>query len=209
MQATPKCSPRRLQPTPKCSTRLPERGNLFNKNRRAATPAVAEDSDGDDNGSDFSWQGSDVVSTSTRGSFAGDDPASADEDEDPTAVAARHPKKMAPLAPRHSDCTHGQWSGSARQNSEPHVGNIGIFFGSWDKRTKHVLGTDNKKRARQETHDRQIMKCPATVLMLAEASLEVEQMLKEEGAEGSADAANSGNPTNIWWCEATRRNPLF
>jgi hypothetical protein len=162
-KATLKCSPR-LQAFPECSTDWLAEKMFLHKKGSVETPAVAEDADDDDHGSD-------VVSTCTRSSSAGDAPASADEDEDRTAVAARDQAKLTPLTPQQADPHHWQ-SGSAAQNSEAHVGNIGFPFGNWGHRPT-VLGTGNEKKARQETHDRQIMKCRATMAVLAEASLKV------------------------------------
>ena len=64
---------------------------------------------------------------------------------------------------------------SAFSNSEPEVGNFGLFFGHWGSRANYHC-----RREETEVHDNAdhiILKCPAQIVCLAEATLEVENAL--------------------------------
>ena len=78
-----------------------------------------------------------------------------------------------PLVPSHGDCSRGE---SSKYNAEPEVGNVGFFCGNWGQRGS--IAGDLFKKKRREAHDRQIMRCPAQVVILCEASAKVEEVLK-------------------------------
>ena len=65
------------------------------------------------------------------------------------------------------------------------MGNFGLFFGNWG--TRATLGNKAHKKLRQETQDRQIMKCPGQVIVLCEATSEVEELLRLEAVEGDPE----------------------
>ena len=72
---------------------------------------------------------------------------------------------------------------SSKWNNEKEVGNMGIFFGNWGLR-----GTTNdaQKIMRRIVHDRQVQKNPGVVVILCEATPEVERVLEERAQEGIA-----------------------
>ena len=66
---------------------------------------------------------------------------------------------------------------SSEFNKEPEVSNIGIFSGNWGSRASLDCG-DNVRVRCSVRSDRQIMRCPAQVLILQAATEEVEEVLK-------------------------------
>ena len=62
------------------------------------------------------------------------------------------------------------------------MGNFGLFCGNWGQRG--TLGGDARKRQRKKIHDRQILRSPAQVVVLCEATAEVEELLKQPPVEG-------------------------
>ena len=74
---------------------------------------------------------------------------------------------------------------SSKWNKEPEVGNFGLFFGNWGRRS--TLAGPAAARERRDISDRQILKCPAQVLILCEATREVGGLLQQ-----SAMAAVAG-----------------
>ena len=71
-------------------------------------------------------------------------------------------------------------------NSEPEVGNFSLFCGNWGKTV--ALGSDAEKRLRRETLDRQILRCPAQVLVIAESTDEMKKLLESPPAPEATDA---------------------
>ena len=124
-------------------------------------------------------------------SYAGDsihpdDDDMSDGDEDNSAaVAARHQQRAQPATLSHGDGRPTR--APSTLNSRFNVGNIGILFGNWGERGTVMNGW--KKRVKQKTHDRQITKSPAQIIMLAEAREEIEWMLKQpaQQPDGLAD----------------------
>jgi hypothetical protein len=82
----------------------------------------------------------------------------------------------------------------ATSNSEPEVGNFGLFFGNWGQRAVIATG---RRREVQLVQDRQIERCPAQVVCLAEASREVEQILTDDQAPGDAEATGLDTRTKF------------
>ena len=105
-------------------------------------------------------------------SVPGDSVVGSDSD-----LEARVERKRARAQPRLSfvgdDRSRGE---SADHNNDPEVGNIGIFCGNWGLRAS-LDSTDGAKVRRTERSDRQIMRCPAQILILQEATEDVEHLL--------------------------------
>jgi hypothetical protein len=108
-----------------------------------------------------------------------------------TAVAGRPKRDPTPAMTFAGDQTQRR---HATSNSEPEVGNFGLFFGSWGQRAVIATG---RRREVQLVHDRQIEKCPAQVVCLAEASREVEQILTDDQAPGDAEATGLDTRTKF------------
>jgi hypothetical protein len=122
-------------------------------------------------------------------SIAGDtvaDSSGAETDEAPTAVAARRQQRVAPKTPLQGIPNKGRGP-SAPANNDPEVGNFGLFFGNWGQRA--TLGGDAHKKARRQTHDRQLLKCPAQVIVLCEACEGIEELLRQAPEEGTPEQA--------------------
>ena len=66
---------------------------------------------------------------------------------------------------------------SSKFNSNWEVGNFGLFFGNWGKRG--TAPTDAEGRNTRETSDRQILRNPGQVVILAEATEAIAQLLRE------------------------------
>ena len=75
---------------------------------------------------------------------------------------------------------------SAWRNKDVEVGNMGLFVGNWGMRG--TLADKKQKRLRQETHDRQILKCPGQVIVLCEATAVVEELLQQPAVAGTPGA---------------------
>ena len=110
----------------------------------------------------------DVDSDADR-SVAGDSmaPSEADDTDDPAVADARQ-RRYAPTAP-----VHGNPMRNVSYNNEPFRGNLGLFCGNWGLR-----GTVGQENARRGRMDRQILRCPAQLLVIAEASAELAELLK-------------------------------
>ena len=67
---------------------------------------------------------------------------------------------------------------SSKYNSEPEVGNFGLMMGNWGLR-------GNKHEPRQETHDRQVLRSPAHVMVIVEATRQVGVLLAQPSVEGT------------------------
>jgi len=87
--------------------------------------------------------------------------------------------------------TQPQHGRSWNRNTDPERGNFGLHFGNWGIRGK---GRDNVTRTRTRISDRQLSKSPAQVVVVVEATLEVEELLKhppKEAPRRIADAPQS------------------
>ena len=96
---------------------------------------------------------------------------------------ARRQQPRAPKEPTQGDPSQRR---SAQRNSEFEVGNFGIFFGNWGLRG--TLGGKVVSRARTAVADAQVLRCPAQLVIVAEASEQLEELLKEPPVEGDLDA---------------------
>ncbi len=123
----------------------------------------------------------DDASDSAGHSIAGDTVDSeTDGDADDTAVAALcRQQRLAPKAPVQGNPERNR---SAKNNSEPEVGNFGLFFGNWGVRG--TVSGRSAQRLRRETQDRQILKSPGQVVVVVEASRELEGLLRLPSVEG-------------------------
>ena len=102
-----------------------------------------------------------------------DQPAVADDDEAterPTTVAEKEQQRLAPQTPVEGTPQRGP---SSKYNKEWEVGNFGLFLGNWGMRA--TLGGPQEQKNRRDTQDRQILKCPAMVLVIVEASKKIEK----------------------------------
>ena len=123
------------------------------------------------------------TTTSNLHSIPGDSVVCSDSDMEEQAERKRanaQPK----LAFHGDDRSRGE---SSIYNEEPEVGNIGFFFGNWG--TRATLESSRIKRKRSETSDRQIMRCPAQIIILAEATEHVEEVLKSPPLEAEDPGA--------------------
>ena len=112
-----------------------------------------------------------------------------------TDMEERIERKRANAQPKLAFHGDGRSRGeSSIYNAEPEVGNIGIFFGNWGQRA--VVKAENKRK-RTERSDRQISRCPAQIIILAEANASVEEVLKSPPLEAESPGASglSGRPS--------------
>ena len=117
------------------------------------------------------------------GSIAGDSYTSSDAaGPSSSAVAARRIRDPTPTITIEGMLTEPR---RAKRNSEPEVGNMGIFFGNWGQRGTVVQG---RKKRTTDTSDRQILKAPTQIVCLAEATREVEDALKSAAVAGNDNA---------------------
>ena len=142
------------------------------------------------------WTQSDETSS------AGDTASETDGDADDTAVAAlKRQQRRAPKAPVHGNPALHR---SAKRNSEPEVGNFGLFFGNWGMRG--TVGGTGAQRLRREIQDRQILKSPGQVVIVAEATGQLEESLRQPLVEGSPDQGGlQGEKHKRTLCGARRR----
>ena len=140
--------------------------------------------------------GLDSDSDSAAHSIAGDTAVDSETDggADDTAVAdSRRQQRLAPKTPVQGSPTHGH---SSKHNSEPEVGNFGLFFGNWGLRG--TVGGNDAAKLRRDTQDRQILKSPGQVVVVVEASRELEELLRlpAVAAEDSAQGGLQGRSTH-------------
>ena len=86
---------------------------------------------------------------------------------------------------------------SSTRNACNEVGNFGLFFGNWGARGSTVLGPAGRKTVLQ---DRQILKSPGQVMVIAESSRLHEDMLKQLPQAALPDDPQSrleGSPTKL------------
>ena len=125
---------------------------------------------------------------SNASSIAGDTVATssrAETDADPTEVAARRRELVAPTIRVQGDPNRSRGESSWR-NEEPEVGDFGLFVGNWGLRG--TLGDNRQKQLRRDTHDRQILKSPAQVIVLCEATAAVGDLLQKSAVAGTPGA---------------------
>ena len=127
---------------------------------------------------------------SIASSIAGDTVASssgAETDAEPTEerVLFRRVKVAAPTVRAQGDPNRSR-GGSSWRNEEPEVGNFGLFSGNWGIRG--TLADEKQKQLRRDTHDRQILKSPAQVIVLCEATAAVEALLQKPAVAGTPGA---------------------
>ena len=126
----------------------------------------------------------DTDSDTAGQSIAGDTVASAsDADGNAEDIANLRQERLAPKTPIEGTPQRGR---SSARNKYWEVGNFGLFFGNWGMRGT-VLGPGEQNK-RRDTQDRQILKCPAMVLVLVEASRKIEDLLRQPPKPGSAVA---------------------
>jgi hypothetical protein len=170
-----------LGPHPQSRTSLDPHGSAV------AATTVHSDNDTDDTGS--------CSQCSQCPSNSGDTIADSDVDDDPTAFAARQERRQ-PRASVEGRMDHDN-GGHSRHNDHHEVGNFALFCGNWGDRG--TLGDTAAKKARQATHDRQIMKCPGTVLVLLEASEGVTDLLRQPPAKGDGKGGVKGRDSFEHW----------
>ena len=132
-------------------------------------PAAVEDHADDDSESACHSIAGDTVDSEAEGT--------------PEQVASLHDQRLAPREPMQGIRSRGR---SCKYNSEPEVGNFGLFFGNWGMRGTN--SSQEVRRARQIRHDRQIKKSPAHILVLVEASAAVEDLLRRPPEQGNPNA---------------------
>jgi hypothetical protein len=127
-----------------------------------------------------------VPSEASEASDAEDDPTSSIAgDSVATSSGAETDEVLAPKIRVQGvpNCRRGE---SSWRNEEPEVGNFGLFVGNWGLRG--TLADNRQKQLRRDTHDRQILKSPAQVIVLCEATAAVEDLLKRPAVPGAIGA---------------------
>ena len=117
---------------------------------------------------------SDTESVATD-SIAGD---TASDAEDPAHV----PRSRCPMEMTRGRIATHVWHASSIRNNDLEVGNTGVFFGNWGAR-----GSTGQKIERRLLHDRQVTKCPAQLVILAEATPECQTLLETPYAVAEPD----------------------
>ena len=147
-----------------------EDGNSSVSSRASGMAAVAEVEEGKAAPGDSDVES--VVPSVTGDSIASDSDA---EDLSEEARRRRNERTM-PEEPYHRNDIKRE---HARHNDEWEVGNFGIFFGKWGCRT-NALTAKAEAQDRTRVQDKQILKCPAHMMVLCEATEEIEDMLKAD-----------------------------
>jgi len=133
------------------------------------------------------WHGtgsSEEDDASETHSIAGDTVDSeADGDADDAEVSAALRQRR--LAPREPLQTNRERNPSSKYNSEPEVGNFGLFSGNWGLRG--TVGGKDAQRLRREIQDRQILRNPGQVVVVVEASRQLEELLQRPPVEGDSE----------------------
>ncbi len=114
------------------------------------------------------------------------DSSHADSDEPEAAKEARrndrNKRKFTPTAPRQGDPNELTRIPS-RWNDQWEVGNFALMAGNWGLRS--TVGGKRPHSVRRYAHDRQITKSPAQVIVLAEASPAIEELLRRPRSHGT------------------------
>ena len=135
-----------------------------------------------------------LVGTSVAGDSVVDSSDAEGNDETPTAAAARRQKRAAPK--------EQALGGSIQRehgiiNSEPEVGNIGIYLGNWGQRG---VVKEGQQAVRRRTMDKQLVKNPGHLVLLLESTPAQEQLLKMTAVAGEDDAEGlNARPTHEHW----------
>ena len=120
--------------------------------------------------------------TQSDTSIAGDTASETDDGtRDPEFALALRQQKRAPLEPVHGSSS---WRRPSRHNSNREVGNFGLLFGNWGQRG--TLGGRGAQAHRRIISDRQILKSPGQVVIVAEASAELGDLLRQPEEAGSS-----------------------
>ena len=128
----------------------------------SANSAVADDESGVEPEDDSRSVGS-------ISSVAGDT-ADSETSTDPAVAAKLRQLRRAPRTPMQGPRPVSSWA-----NSEPEVGNFGLMFCNWGERA--TLAGQAHQRHQRAVADRQLLKSPAAVVVVAEASAQVEELL--------------------------------
>jgi hypothetical protein len=109
-------------------------------------------------------------------SIAGDTASEAGDSETDAAVAAQ--RRRLRCAPERTYRILTEAQVPSLKNDDYPVGNASVYLGNWGTRGT-VANTDEKKE-RRDIQDRQVLKNPCTILVLCEASKEMEDLLNAE-----------------------------
>ena len=135
-----------------------------------------------------------LVGTSVAGDSVVDSSDAEGKDKTPTAAAARRQKKAAPKQQALGGSTQRE---HGIKNSEPEVGNIGIYFGNWGKRG---VVKEGQQALRRKTMDKQLVKNPGHLVLLLESTPAQEELLKMTAVAGEDDAEGlDARPTHEHW----------
>ena len=93
----------------------------------------------------------------------------------PSQRATDRNNRVAPL-PLKMENTDRRRGPSCWRNVFPEVGTFGLYAGNWGMRS--TAGRDARQRLRQLFQDRQMRKCPAQVLVVAESNESVQNMME-------------------------------
>ena len=133
-----------------------------------------------------------VASSIAGSSIRGDTIASssgAESGAPSTAVAARRAQRVNRRAPREPH--QGERKTSSVHNSDWEVVNVGLFV--WQLGNAKLIAHTIGKTTRQERQDAQILKCSGQVIVLAEATQEIEDLLRR----GYVETAVAGRASRL------------
>ena len=102
----------------------------------------------------------------------------AGDTDDPAVAALRRQEKSAPKNPKQGQPQRGS---SAKHNKDKELGNFGLYFGNWG--TRGTVGGKEEQRKMIIRQDRQILRNPGHVVVLAEATERVEDLLRQPAEE--------------------------
>ena len=152
-------------------------------------PIAFADDDGDDESDAGRW--------STTGDTVGSDPD--DSNGEPAVADDRFDWPKTPVQGNPGAST--KRGRSSKNNNQREVGNFGLMVGNWGKMAK--VGGKKKKIAiaRRDCADRQIKKSPAQVLVIAESSMALRNLLEQPPEQGSAFSGLDSRPTHEHWVQ--------
>ena len=154
---------------------------------------AAQVSRGEDSEEDSDSQCESLCVTSIAGDSVVDSSDAEGKDKTPTAVAARRQARAAP-----SQLRVGSVSGEhAIRNSEPEVGNFGIYLGNWGARGSVKEGEQARRR---KNMDRQLVKNPGQLVILLESTPAQVDLLEATAVAGEEDGEGlDARPTHEHW----------